>query len=492
MVRTVLALIPSAFALAIPTPALANWESISRMLPNSPDRCSSDQSIGTLLMRATENRPLRVAAGSIFTVEVFGHGIDLPTDIAFDGGSAIRIRGYGGAANVGRRCGAIGSVKLDIKVPTAAVAAAAGSPMVAERAATLRVGSTSIPITIVLPTIYRGLAWNRQSGRTDGQPLVPRFVTPPSNTPVALPPAAPGVTFESGPNCQETQTCGGATGRRVGTPGFTGGPSVDSTKQRSLFRCIETIGGDARIVGSRLEIMLPDDRAGLADCLARPAFADAEQQFVNVDVADDVFQFNTIRPALRASVAGGSEVLASAVPTDNSSASVLLTRAFATNMIGARDFRLLASNFAGRTLALDFRVQSVVPFGVTTIAAPTQLASTGGTRVTRVGAGSTPAPRPAAPGALSFNLNLAPSDAANRPLVWQVLDSSGRTGGFSALCFATGEGALAPAAGASRVTVDLQRTANTACRGQSFALVAAPNGRLDHPLYRKSLSFTLN
>lgn len=494
MYRTVLALIPSAFALALPTPALANWESINLKLPNSADRCTSDQSSGKLLMRASENRALRVAAGSIFSVEVFGHGIDIPTDVTFDGGTATRTQGVSGAANVGRRCGAIGSVKLDIKIPTAAVAAAAGNPMVAERATTPRIGNTSIPITIILPTIYRGLAWDPSSGRRDGQPLAPRFVTPPSNTPVAIPagqsPAPPQVTFQSGPSCQETQTCGSATGMRMGG-GVTGGPSVDRTFERSLFRCIETIGGDARIQNSRLEIMLPDDRSALADCLARPSFAEADQEFVNPDIANSVFQANTIRPALRPSIAGGSEVQASALPSNNNAASVLLTRAFATNMIGARNFRLLATNFAGRTLDLDLRVQSVVPFGVNTISSPTQLASTGGTRVTRIGVAST-RPAPAAPGALSFNLNLAASDAPNRPLVWQVLNSSGRPDGFVPLCFTAGSGTLAPAAGDNRVTVTLQRTANTACPGSKFFLVAAPNGRLDHPLYRKSLEFKLN
>ena len=495
MYRTALALIPSAFALALPTPALANWESINLKLPNSADRCTSDQSSGKLLMRASENRPLRVAAGSIFSVEVFGHGIDIPTDVTFDGGTATRTQGVSGAANVGRRCGAIGSVKLDIRIPTAAVAAAQGHPMVAERATTLRIGDTAIPITIILPTIYRGLAWDGSSGRRDGQPLAPRFVTPPSNTPVAIPagqsPAPPQVTFQSGPTCQETQTCGSATGMRMGG-GVTGGPSVDRTFERSLFRCIETKGGDTRIVGSRLEIMLPDDRSALADCLARPSFAEADQDFVNADIANDVFQANTIRPALRASVAGGSEVVASPVPSNNNAASVVLTRAFATNMIGARNFRLLATNFAGRTLDLELRVQSVVPFGVTEIAAPIPLANTGGTRVTRIGGSGPSRPAPAAPGALSFNLNLAASDAPNRPLVWQVLNSFGGTAGFVPLCFAQGEGALAPAAGVNRVTVTLTRTANTACPGKTFVLVAAPDGRLDHPLYRKRLEFTLN
>ena len=84
--------------------------------------------------------------------------------------------------------------------------------------------------------------------------------------------------------------------------------------------------------------------------------------------------------------------------------------------------------------------------------------------------------------------------ACVRPLtvmVWQVLNSFGGSAGFVPLCFTQGEGTLAPAAGVNRVTVTLTRTANTACPGKSFVLVAAPNGRLDHQLYRKRLEFTL-
>ena len=494
MYRTVLALIPSAFALALPTPALANWETLVHVPQNTPDRCSSDQNSGVVLLKASENRPLRMAAGSKIMVEVFGHGIDLPRTFSMEGATVTWQGSTGGAENVTRRCGAIGSVKLFVSLPNPQ----AGTPLVGERATALVIGDVRIPVTVILPTSYDRFAWHRFSGRTDGVALSPRTTnTPSGTTTVSSSPsiAPPQITVQSGPTCQETQTCGGGgtTGFVVNGPrGSTGIAPRDDFKDKTLDLCIRGRGGDVRIAGTRLEIMLPDERGGdVRDCLTRPSFADADQRYVRADVVGVPLNTTEHIPQIRASASGGSEATASTLPEDNGTASIQFNRDFMRTMIGVRNFRLLATNFAGQTKALDVRVQSVVPFGVENISTPTQLASTGGIRVPRIGGGGSASPAPAAPGALSFSLNLAPSDAASRPLVWQVLNPTGGTGGFAGLCFAQTEGTLAPAAGVDRVSVTLTRTANTACPGKTFVLVAAPNGRLDHQLYRKRLEFTL-
>lgn len=493
MYRTVLALIPSAFALALPTPALANWETIVHVPQNTPDRCSAEQDSGNVLLKASENRPLRMAAGSKIAVEVFGHGIDLPRTFSMEGATVSWQGSNGGPANVARRCGAIGSVKLFISLPNPASSTASAG----ERATELVIGDTRIPVTIILPTNYASFAWNRFSGRTDGAPLSPRTVNSgtPANVSADQSVAPPQITVQSGPTCQETQTCGGGgtTGFVVNGPrGSTGAAPRDTFKQRSLDLCIRGRGGDVRIVGARLEIMLPDDRGGdVGDCLTRPSYADATQTYVRADVVGVPLNTTSHIPQIRSSVTGGPEATAGIIPEDSGTATIQFSREFMRTMIGVRNFRLLATNFAGQTKALDVRVQSVVPFGVTEITAPVQLASTGGTRVTRIGGGGSSTPPAAAPGALSFNLNLAPSDATNRPLVWQVLNSTGGSDGFAALCFAQTQGTLAPAAGVGRVSVNLTRTANTACPNKQFVLVAAPNGRIDDQLYRKRLEFTL-
>lgn len=494
MYRTALALIPSAFALALPTPALANWETINHLPPNLVDRCSGNQNNGILLIKASENRPLRMAAGSKILVEVFGHGIDLPRTFSMDGATVTWQGSTGGAENLTRRCGAIGSVKLFISLPNPQT----GTPLTGERATELVIGDVRIPVTVILPTNYDRFAWHRFSGRTDSAALTPRTTPPSSGTATVSSSASVAprqITHQSGPTCQETQTCGGGgtTGFVVNGPrGSTGTAPRDDFKRKTLDDCIRGRGGDVRIAGNRLEVMLPDERSGdVRDCLTQPSFADADQRYVRADVVGVPLNTTEHIPQIRVSASGGSEATASTLLQDNGTASIQFGREFMRTMIGVRNFRLMATNFAAQTKALDVRVQSVVPFGVNDISTPTQLASTGGTRVTRIGGGGSTRPAPAAPGSLSFNLNLAPSDAASRPLVWQVLNSFGGSAGFVPLCFTQGEGTLAPAAGVNRVTVTLTRTANTACPGKSFVLVAAPNGRLDHQLYRKRLEFTL-
>ena len=494
MYRTALALVPSAVALALPTPALANWETIVHLPPNMVDRCSAGQDSGILLIKASENRPLRMAAGTKILVEVFGHGVDLPRTFSMDGATVTWQGSTGGAANAARRCGAIGSVKLFISLPNPQ----SGTPLTGERATELVIGDLRIPVTVILPSNYDRFAWHRFSGRTDGAALFPRTTSPSSGTATVSSSASvapPQTTFQSGPTCQETQTCGGGgtTGFVVNGPrGSTGTAPRDDFKRKTLDDCIRGRGGDARIVGTRLEIMLPDDRSGdVRDCLTRPSFADASQRYVRADVVGVPLNTTSHIPQIRASATGGAEARAGILLEDNSTASIQFDREFMRTMIGVRNYRLLATNFTGQTKALDVRLQSVVPFGVSEISEPTQLASTGGTRVTRIDGGGSTRPAPAAPGTLSFNLNLAPSDATSRPLVWQVLNAGGGAAGFVPLCFTQGEGTLAPAAGAGRIAVTLTRTANTACPGKAFVLVAAPNGRLDHPLYRKRLEFTL-
>jgi len=73
------------------------------------------------LLLASQGRPLRVATGARATLEIFGHGIDLARGVTLEnapaGVTATFQGGTGGAANAGRRCGAIGSVKLLLDAP---------------------------------------------------------------------------------------------------------------------------------------------------------------------------------------------------------------------------------------------------------------------------------------------------------------------------------------------------------------------------------------
>ncbi len=143
-------------------------------------------------------------------------------------------------------------------------------------------------------------------------------------------------------------------------------------------------------------------------------------------------------------------------------------------------------NFAQRTLSLDVRVQSVIPYGVARLSPATVLASTGAISVGRFDS-----QRPANPATtVGFDVELAPSDAAVRPLRWEVRDAQGRPTA-TASCFAAGSGTLNPAAGAGRVSLSIPRVSGTACAGGSFSIWVAPQARLGDALYTETLPFTL-
>ena len=468
-----------AFVLALPAPALAQWQDIRvASAQNQVDRCSDP------VLRAADNRALRLPAGGGMTIEVTGHGIDLTRDFSFDGGTVTWQGSYGGPANIRRGCGAIGSVKLHLAVSHANPPSAG----TAERNFTLRIGDQAIRVTAILPTRFQTMGWHYASFRQYDGPLSPeRPQVAPSPGGSPPPPSQGGFTVNSGVTCQQTQTCGGG-----GTTGFVfnqpstvsgrGGTATDNEPLKSLAACILGKGGDIRVVARRLEIMLPDDRAAVRDCITAPSFAVTAQDYDRADILGLAVPDG---PFITFSTSGGPEVVASP-SLDRERAKFSLNRDFAMSLVGVRNFRLLATNFAQRTQALDVRVQSVVPYGVARIAPATTLAATGS-----LGAGRFDNAAPAGGSALNFDVELAPSDAAARPLRWELRDAQGQPAPSLAQCFTAISGTISPAAGVNRVTLSLARSAPGACAGRPLSLHVAPAGRFGHPLYTENLAITL-
>ena len=99
---------------------------------------------------------------------------------------------------------------------------------------------------------------------------------------------------------------------------------------------------------------------------------------------------------------------------------------------------------------------------------------------------------PAAPApGISFDVQLAPSIAARRPMVWRVTTTGGQPLPASTACFAATSGTFSPAAGASRETITVPRTSASACTGQNFALRVGPDVVPERPLYVVSTPFTV-
>lgn len=465
--RAASALAIATAALAMPTPALAGWDRIEKVgVGNVVDQC------GALALRASDNRPLIVPTGSTIEIEVLGHGIDLVKDeeISFNGGGHTILKRFGGAQNVTRKCGPIGSVKLRLKPNRANPEV--GAP--AERNYTLTIGSDRIRVTAVLPSVFQNFGWERQSfadGSGGGGG---------GGGSAALGPTGP-VGVGSGQSCAGSQSCGGG-----GTTGVTmppqgpAGSSSPSEFSTNLRGCIAGRGGDVRMVGNRLVITLPDDRNAVRDCITNATFARVAQSFDRLDVTSTVAPQI---PAIRYSVRGGEG--ASARPaSDPAAARFSLDRDFAMRMVGVQDYQLVATNFASRQLTLDVRVQSAVPYGVARVApaglTPPSLATV------RDGGGLSRNPTAlAVRPKVTFNVDLVPSDATARPLEWSVA-------GSGAACFTAASGTINPAPGARQVPLTLERVSATACSGQNVVVTVAPPGRGGLGLYAESGTMTLN
>lgn len=462
--RAASALAIATATLAPPAPALPlGWDRISKVAPaNFKDEC------GTPMLRAADNRALRVAAGGSFDIEVLGHGIDLvsDSDIQFDGGRVSVLRRHGGAENAGRKCGPIGSVKLRLRVNAANPEV--GAP--AERGHTLRIEDQRIPITAILPAIFQNFGWDRQSFRSGERSA--------AGTSGGLTGANSPLTAQSGQSCQTSQGCGGGGG----TTGFVipsqggAGASTPSELSRHLMGCIRGRGGDVHLVDNRLEITLPDDRNSVRDCITRPTFARVVQLHDRADLA--VGQSPAIRYSLR-----GGEGATTRPGSDPDTARFELNRDFAMSMVGIRDYQLIATNFASRQLTLDIRVQSVLPYGVIRVTPaglrpPSRLTASPG-RFSRNPAAELTRP------SVAFDIDLAPSDATARPLEWNIA-------GPGASCFTTASGTLSPPAGVQRVSLTLERVSAAVCTGQNVTVTVAPAGRSNLALYAKSGTMTLN
>ena len=153
------ALMTAAVALTLSTPTLAAWESIGGCPSSSFAK-----------LKARDNRPLRLMAGTTSEFAVYGHLLDTVRDISLSGinsGSASFVRGVSGFENSGSavvgRTGpdfcALGSVVVKVTTPPTATNGQRG---------TLRVGGERIPVEIVVDSFSA-----RWDDRNDSASLSP-------------------------------------------------------------------------------------------------------------------------------------------------------------------------------------------------------------------------------------------------------------------------------------------------------------------------------
>jgi len=159
LITVTAALVTAAAALTLSTPTLAAWESIGACPSSSFAK-----------LKARDNRPLRLMAGTTSEFAVYGHLLDTVRNISLSGitsGSASFVRGVSGFENSGSgfvgRTGpdfcALGSVVVKVTTPPTATNGQRG---------TLLVGGERIPIEVVVDSFSA-----RWDDRNDSASLSP-------------------------------------------------------------------------------------------------------------------------------------------------------------------------------------------------------------------------------------------------------------------------------------------------------------------------------
>jgi hypothetical protein len=506
------AAIVAVVGLSLSMPASAEWEKISDATVDFVGDCPR-----AFPLRRSDNQPLRVEAGTYHFIEVWGHFIDTADekDFEFSGGSVEKLSGHGGYENLSRNCGAIGSVRLRLDVDRVDPEQDADPTI----DSVLRIGAEEIPIRALLPSTLV------KRGPQDGSF---RNETRSTNSNGAR---------ITGPQRREAvPEPGGDDGNGYITPDINRGldltsgvrppPSTPST----LWQCINHSdfrrnGSDVRQVEGGLLVVLPDNRNSapeLRSCIDRPTWFLLEQQYSERPTVLPDWPSGQV-PALRYAIVSGQLRSGFGVLTDEirlsnrehprpnwELAGFSLQEDFAMSMVGVRTYRLLATNYRGQTQAFNIRVQSVVPYGVSRIvdsreeqAVLGQRADLSRTReasvrcrprrVTGGQGGRLDCDRPAAPQvpSVSFRVDLAPSDAALRPLRWEVEREPGTS--FipsSPACFAATSGDITPSAGDTRAWLSIPLAGN--CSGQRFILTVGVAGRMDSTLYAIRKPFTID
>ena len=460
------------------TPALAGWESVyAGPATDSAPRCSVDQSRGPAKVRASESRAVRMAGDATHLIEIYGHGIDLDTNVSITGPGGVSANWYGranGAANARGGCGAIGSMRVRVRLPS----------VTRDTSATLRVGSERIPITIITKSQLNRVEWTPESASD--------FVVP-ANAPANLPAELAGQVKRpplfsvSTPQCQPgaAGACAPATGVRLENSGASG-PRAQQSLSDTLARCIAPYGGKAILAGDRLTIRLPDQRiGGITNCWSKYTVAFALQLFDDPDFGGG------IEPALTTSLTNANGIARTQGDDDPALTKIFFDRNFLSNHVGSQAMRFLATNVARQTRDLDLIIESEVPYGIDRITSPISLQSsvigTGATRFTGV-------PRPSAGSngqSLTQKLSLAVPGATGQVFRWHIAARPNSGSPNATTCFQAVDGDVRPTVGAASVDVVLAQRDNAVCDGKAYIFSAAPFERDRDALYTASAEIIL-
>lgn len=425
--------------------------------PRNPDRnCEHPHDVRAPgYLWGAKDGPLRFGGEGTQNFEFYGHTLDMAPSVTVDvpgiaGEEAERVQGHAGFINASRGCGGIGSIVVKLTLPAVET----------ERRGTLQIGLDEIPFVIV-PRLMERAVWHEANVLSQGTSRGGSSGSPAPNP----------LLYRSSNQANCTgQGCPANTGNSlvIVSAGGGGGASSGAGRAETFTECMKSFGVETSLVGDRLTVTLPRQRAGAsAQCFNRPFLARASSDLTNIHgflpgASDFRPTYNVVNPQ------DGPRMTAA---SDGDS------RVIHTLRMSAQDLQNLAGEYryglsvrpSENPNELELIIKSDPAYGVKQIVSPVRrLNNTSGLTVhphQRVKAG--------------------------QAFFWRVTST---TPGLAAQCFSSVEGTERPSAGSETFVLPTNIEHSAACR-QPFSVTVKPamfanDPAFDNGAFGKTLAFT--
>lgn len=442
-----------ATALLLPVMASQAHASVESMAtPRDGDRnCATAQENNNFALWRPADGRLVIGGEGKAQFEFYGHGIDTSPDAQLtgvSGASARRIEGRGGAVNGAHGCGNIGSIIVEIALPSVAGA----------NNGTLRIGSETIAFTAT-PSVAQKVEWD-EANTANGRAAAA------ASTSTAPPPPPPPTSINGGGTCTGPGCPGPAGTFKVSG---SGGTTVTTPDGRTLPRCGDAHGmkGEITNAGHDLTLTLPLVRTGaIEQCYSRHLLTTFQTKGVN-----DATTLSGPAPTL--GMTAPSALHASFRQQDglkDKAGLITLDDEVLKTFVGRQSFDIEITPGSGSRLKLILKSEPA--YGPKTIAAPVINPNIG-----RLSSD------------LALKVTTYQAAGAGETFAWRLTPTDGAPGN----CFTETSGTLTATSGGTTFELPLHATEAAGCASKSFratiatASVASPAGTP----FEQSVTFVL-
>lgn len=434
--------------------------------------CMDDQSKMQADWRPNYSR-LKLGGDGKHQIEAFGHFMDLSDDASFSGlpqpHSARITKRNNGNANFNSKCGAVGSVVVEISLPKVS----------SVNHAILRIGNEEIPIA-VYPNQFELTKWDRVNNKSEP---IPSGTASSSSTI----PSTPPITVGNSGGCPGASNANGCVSGGGGTTSYQIQrqpiPSTGSVTKYTLTRCGYEYGLRSEVASETLlRIELPEARTGLVNNCGNFAIF-ANYLYRSELGASSTLNGNTITSSV--TTTNGLPVTHQLVTDDNRSsirfgdAKFYIGKSFLENFVGVKRFEIdVLPTYNDFPLSLELK--SKPEFGPRIVSAPFFPQNVGSANsIGRLQSN------------ITFKVTPYYTASVSQPYDWKIISNQVSS---VATCFTETSGRVNSTIGANLIDIPLTVKENEVCYNKQFSFEVYTNTNPvlgANTLFDKTVSFTL-